>query len=324
MDEFTLIRRYFAARSPHRDDVLLGIGDDGALVKTSAEGLVVVADMLVEGVHFPVDTAADAIGHKALAVNLSDLGAMGAEPTWFTLMISLPESSADWLEGFSRGLFDLATRFGVALIGGDTVRGPLTVAIQAAGTVPVDKVLKRSGARVGDIIMVTGALGGAALGLAQRQGRLSLEHSAADAVLKRLEFPEPRVEAGRLLRGLASSVIDISDGLLADLGHILEASEVGASIRLDAVPADGVFSLPLDDQARDAVLAHGDDYELCFTAPPDAVVSIQKSLAAIDVEVSAIGQIEALPGLRVLDAAGRELALGAHAGHTHFASNEQT
>lgn len=318
MNEFELIRDYFASQPVRREDVVLGIGDDAALVSVPPEHeLVVASDMLVAGVHFPDAADAGSIGHKALAVNLSDLAAMGAEPAWFTLNLSLPQAERAWLGDFCTGLYGLARRFQVALIGGDTARGPLTIGIQILGLAPRWQALTRSGAKPGDCIYVTGHLGEAALGLQLAQGRLDLPEEYQRPVLERLNRPLPRVAAGLQLRGVASACIDISDGLVADLGHILEASRVGARIQLGRLPLS-----PAYDHARERVgwqpaLAGGDDYELCFTVPPAQEPELRKRAAHFGVAFHEIGVIEAEGGLRMLDEQGAPYT-PATAGYDHF------
>ncbi|HID49589.1 MAG TPA: thiamine-phosphate kinase, partial [Chromatiales bacterium] len=272
LSEFEIIRRYFDHRSPSAAEVIKGIGDDAALLGARpGADLVIAIDTLVEAVHFPPETLADDIGYKALAVNLSDLAAMGAEAAWFTLALTLPRPDVFWLADFSRGLFELADEAGVRLVGGDTTRGPLTVTVQAGGYVPRGQALLREGARPGDLIYVTGTLGDAALALAlwrQDSGRVAANHPGLWA---RLNRPPARWREGQALRGLARCAIDISDGLLADLGHLLEGGDIGARVRLDAIP--------VSDAAREVLERHpdwqpllwqgGDDYELCFCVAPD-------------------------------------------------------
>ncbi len=319
MTEFELIARFFAREPLRRADVRLGIGDDCALLAPRAGlELAVTTDLLLAGVHFFADVDAAALGHKALAVNLSDLAAMGAEPAWFTLNLALPAADPAWLEGFSAGLFALARRHDIALVGGDTVRGALSVGIQACGYVPPGQALRRRGAAPGDRVFVTGTLGDAGLALQQRRGRLSLPAADAQAVAERLERPEPRIAAGMRLRGIASAAIDLSDGLAADLGHILEASGVGAVVARERVPLSAVYRRHLPGVGWDLALANGDDYELCFTVPPDRLTQLEAVRAALGCQVSEIGEIVAGRGLRIEDADGREHRL-AHTGHDHFA-----
>jgi len=300
VDEFSLIRRFFSRSKKSRTDVTLGIGDDAAILRVPDEHeLVVTTDMLVAGVHFPNDTAADAIGYKALAVNLSDLAAMGADPAWATVNLSMPQAEAEWLEGFCNGFFELADEFGVALVGGDTCRGPVTIGVQLCGFAPTGKALRRSGAKPGDAIYVTGTVGDAALGLLHAEGKLQLTQAQASYVRARLERPTPRVGVGRALRGLASAAIDLSDGLAADLGHILEQSNAGARIELAALPLSPVYSEQLQKTLGwDLAVTNGDDYELCFTVPPIQEQRVTSALAGLAVDFRRVGAIESEPGLR--------------------------
>ena len=298
LSEFDLIRRYFdrPQAAAGRDDVVLGIGDDADVVRVPDErDLVLCMDTLVAGVHFPAATSPEAIGHKALAVNLSDLAAMGAEPAWFTLSVTLPQADADWLAAFARGLFRLADHYRVQLVGGDVTRGPLSVTVQAHGLVPRGEVLQRRGASAGDCIYVTGTLGDA--GMALRQGA-----QAAPALRQRLDFPSPRIEAGLALRGLASAVIDISDGLLADLGHLLETGNLGAMLQIDSLPhSAGLTAWGVANSGNsyhNIMLSSGDDYELCFTVPPDRCAVAESRLAALPGGCTAVGVIEVAPGIR--------------------------
>lgn len=269
LGEFDIIRKYFERHSK-RQDVLLGIGDDAAVLRTSADRrLVVAVDTIVEGVHFPVGTQAADIGYRALAVNLSDLAAMGAEPSWMTLSLSLPQSNERWLQDFAAGLFHLAERYDVALIGGDTVKGPLVVTVQIAGYVEADSWLTRSGARAGDHVCVSGVPGEAAAGLAVIER--SLSGAAAEYLRQRFLRPEPRIALGRQLRGVATAAMDISDGLLTDLDKLCAASHCGAVIDMAALPRSQPARTLFDESACvDFVLAGGDDYELLFTLPAEA------------------------------------------------------
>ncbi len=317
--EFDLIRRHFQAHGPQRPDVPLGIGDDCALLAVPAgHQLAVSLDLLVSGVHFFADAAPEALGHKALAVNLSDLAAAGAEPAWVTLGLTLPEADEGWLEGFCRGFFALAARFGVQLVGGDTTRGPLTLAVQAHGFVPAGAALLRSGARPGDLVCVTGTPGEAGAGLALKLGRLALaDATAAARLIDRLERPSPRVAQGLDLRGLASSCIDVSDGLAQDLGHILAASGVGATLELGRLPCSPALAACGEAAAWRFALGGGDDYELLFTLPPARLEALRTRAAGWDCGVTVIGAIEAEAGLRLLrpDASSYFLERG---GYDHF------
>lgn len=318
MNEFDLIQHYFARQPVTRPDVALGIGDDASVLDVPpGQQLVVSTDMLVAGVHFPEDTDAVSIGHKSLAVNLSDLASMGATPAWYTLNLSLPQADPAWLEGFCQGMFALALKHNAALVGGDTTRGPLTIGIQIMGFVPHGQALKRAGARPGDRICVTGLLGEAALGLRVAQGQLKLPDEYLANVLTRLNRPMPRVVAGLGLRGLASACIDISDGLVADLGHILEASAVGARIHLKRLPLSPAYDSAFEQVGWQAALAGGDDYELCFTIPPAQETAFRKASAYFGVSCTYIGDIEVETGLRVVDEQGALYRPG-QVGFDHF------
>lgn len=315
--EFDLIDR-IRARVGMREDVLLGIGDDAAILRVPAgRQLVVTMDALNSGVHFPAETAPADIGWKALAVNLSDLAAMGATPAWCTLSLSLPEPDAVWLEGFLDGFLALAAAHGIALVGGDTTRGPLSISVAAHGLVEDGQALRRDGARVGDDIWVTGSLGDAAAAL--RQWRTSAP--AAPLLRARLDRPTPRVQAGRALRGLAHAAIDVSDGLLADLAHVCRASGVGAEIDAAALPASAALVAAYPDAATRHILqaSGGDDYELCFTAPTHRRADIVSAAAEADTTATRIGRVAAGSGVRLLDADGRVLRLPGN-GFEHFTS----
>ena len=323
MNEFELIAQYFARQPVRRDDVRLGIGDDAAIVTPAgANDWVICSDLLLENVHFPGDTHAADIGHKALAVNLSDIAAMGAEPTWFTLNLSLPAVDQAWLSDFCQGLFALAAQHRVQLIGGDTARGPLSIGIQAHGQVPAGQALTRGGAQVGDDIYVSGVLGDAALGLACHRGQAQWPADQAEVLLQALHRPQPRLAVGQGLRGLATSCIDISDGLLADLGHILTASRVGATLQLAQIPVSSRYRARYPDIADlSLALSHGDDYELCFTAAAQQRQAVSAVFGRCGVALSRIGQIDAASGLRCLDATGQALSLAGR-GHDHFSTTD--
>lgn len=321
MGEFDLIARFFdrpVRRSP------LGIGDDCALLQPGpGMQLAVTSDMLVEGRHFLSTVDPRRLGHKALAVNLSDLAACGATPLAFTLAIALPAADEAWLAGFAQGLFALADAHGCELVGGDTTRGPLTINITAFGEVPAGAALLRSGARPGDDLWVSGTLGDARLALEVFRGKLSVPAEVFDVARLRMEQPEPRVALGQALRGIATSAIDVSDGLLGDLGHILERSGVGATVQAEPaarlLAASGMgLDLRLDAATvQELVLAGGDDYELAFTAAPAQRDAVQAAAAGVGLAVTRIGCIDAAPGLRVLDARGEPLAQR-FAGFDHF------
>ncbi|WP_077001040.1 thiamine-phosphate kinase [Variovorax sp. KK3] len=309
MGEFDLIARYFkrpARRSP------LGVGDDCALLALApGMQLAVSMDMLVEGRHFLSTVEPARLGHKALAVNLSDLAACGAKPLAFTLALALPSVDEAWLEGFSRGLFALADAHGCELVGGDTTRGPLNICITVFGEVPAGAALLRSGARPGDELWASGTLGDARLALEVFRGTLTLPADGFAQARRRMEQPEPRVALGQALRGIATAAVDLSDGLVGDLGHILDASGVGATVDADAACAligiDGAAGLDLAVR-RTCALAGGDDYELLFTAPSAAAEAVQDAGRRSATPVARIGRIEAAPGLRIVDAAGATVA----------------
>jgi len=287
----------------------VGIGDDCALLRPDAGlELAVTTDMLVEGRHFRPGAEPEALGHKALAVNLSDLAAMGAAPRWVTLALALPAADERWLAAFARGFFALAERYGVDLVGGDTTRGPvLTINVTALGEVPSGVALYRAGARPGDDIWVSGELGGAALALA---------HPDLSAVADRLHRPEPRVELGERLRGLAHAAIDVSDGLAGDLGHILERSQVGAVIEYQSIPRPAAFG-SFREIERDCVLSGGDDYELVFTAAHAQRAEIESLGHELRLPLTRIGAIQSgATKLVVLDAAGKPMAH--RGGFDHF------
>ena len=332
--EFDLIRRYFTRATPNS---LLGIGDDAALLKVS-EGyeLAVSSDMLVSGTHFFPDADPFLLGHKTLAVNLSDMAAMGATPRWATLAIALSDAApvkgtppdtrpaaglgADesWLEKFSAGFFSLAEQYGVELIGGDTTRGPLNLCVTIFGEIPAGQALRRNGAQLGDEIWVSGTLGDAALALAHLQDRINLNHAEYTACAPALHQPQPRVALGVELRSIANSAIDISDGLLADLGHILEASKLAASINFSALPLSPILRGHLQQPlGRQCALSGGDDYELCFTAPVARHVELLEIAARLKLPLTCIGKTVAGTGCVVHDAAGNPIHMET-SGYEHF------
>ena len=316
LSEFELIKRYFTHPAPH---TVLGVGDDAALVKV-AKGmeLVVSTDMLVSGTHFFPDADPYKLGHKALAVNLSDMAAMGATPRWVTLSLAMPEADEKWLKPFAKGFMDLARAQQVDLIGGDTASGPLNICVQIMGEVPAGKALRRDGAKPGDEIWVSGRLGDAALALAHLQNRIYLEAQEAQACLNKLHTPDARVTLGQHLLGLAHSAIDISDGLLADLGHILERSGVAAIIEFKALPKSAVLRKYLrHDAALQALLAGGEDYELCFTAPKKKSVELAKLSRKLRLSLTRIGNIKKGRSLTLLDATGKRMAWNTK-GYDHF------
>ncbi len=319
MSEFDLIQRYFTRPTPN---ATLGVGDDAALlhVGTGME-LAVSTDMLVSGTHFFPDTDPYLLGRKTLAVNISDLAAMGATPRWATLSLSLPNANEHWLQRFSAGFFSMADEYGVELVGGDTTRGPLNLCVTIMGEVPAGKALRRSGAQVGDDIWVSGVLGEAALGLTHLQSKMELPDDVRSFCLDALHQPHPRVALGLALRGIAHSAIDISDGLLGDLGHILECSNVAAEVRYDKVPAPSFFAYAgkeLKELAQHCVLSGGDDYELCFTAPVAQRDEINAISARLDLPLTHIGQIVSGRGCTVRNADGSVMKIK-EAGYDHFA-----
>lgn len=316
MSEFDLIKRYFTRATPN---ALLGVGDDAALVQVS-EGyvLAVSTDMLVSGAHFSPDTDPFLLGHKTLAVNLSDMAAMGATPRWATLAIALPDANEAWLEKFSAGFFTLAQEYGVDLVGGDTTRGPLNLCVTIFGEVPAQKALRRDGAQLGDEVWVSGKLGDAALALAHLQGRIKLSAAEFAACAPALHKPQPRIALGLALRGIANSAIDISDGLLADLGHILEASRLAARLEFSALPVSPVLRNHLQHLlAMQCALSGGDDYELCFTAPAAHHAEILDIAARLKLPLTRIGTIVAGRGCLVLDASGDPINMET-TGYDHF------
>jgi thiamine-monophosphate kinase len=296
--EFDLIRTYFTHPTRHTP---LGVGDDAALIAvTNGMALAVAADMLVAGTHFFADAEPYDIGWKSLAVNLSDMAAMGALPKWATLSIALPQEDEAWVQQFAAGFFACADRYQVDLIGGDTTRGPLAISVQIMGEVRPGQTLLRSAAQCGDEIWVSGKLGDAALALAKLQRRYDLSEEELATCLPALHRPQPRVELGLLLNMMVRSAIDISDGLLADLGHILEASNVGAEIYLQHVPCSHIARQHLaEPQVQQMVLAGGDDYELCFTAPARNHAEIAKVATLVNVPLTCIGTITEKKGLVV-------------------------
>ncbi len=315
LGEFDLIWRFFKAGSEsmaqtQTDQVLLGIGDDCALLQPdAAQNLAVTSDMLVEGRHFFAGANPEWLGHKALAVNLSDLAAMGAKPVGFTLALALPDANADWLAQFSQGLFHLAQQWQCPLIGGDTTQGPLTICITALGHVPSGAAIQRSGAMVGDDIWVSGSLGDARLALGALRNEWSLNPSNLETILPRMHQPEPRIALGMQLRGIASSALDVSDGLLGDLRHILKASQVNAEVLIDQLPTSRTLAEQTQGLRRQCAANGGDDYELCFTAPKNKRAEIE-SLSTALLPLTRIGSITS-----IANAAESELILRAANGN---------
>ena len=320
MGEFDLIARYFTRPGRH---AVLGVGDDCALLQPQAGmQLAVSSDMLVEGRHFLSTTPAAGLGHKALAVNLSDLAACGAKPLAFTLALALPFIDENWLAGFSKGLWDLADAHGCELIGGDTTQGPLNICITVLGEVPPGDALLRQHAQVGDDIYISGTVGDARLALEVFKGTVSLEATYFEAARLRMERPTPRVELGLALRGVANAAIDVSDGLLGDLGHILQRSQVGAVIETAWVQDSAAISDAMQSVAfnkrLDFALAGGDDYELLFTAPPDQADEVLEAGEQCGVSITCIGRITPVSGMQVLDLQGLPMSRR-FASFDHFA-----
>ena len=319
LTEFDIIKEFFANQQINTDMIPVGIGDDAAVINTSNnEQLLIAVDTLNIGVHFPQQTSAFDIGYKALAVNLSDIAVMGGAPKWFTLAMSLPEANREWLEAFTRGLSSLAAQYHLSLVGGDTTRGPLSITIQIAGTVAIGQSLQRRGARVDDDVYVTGTLGDAAAALQICQHSLAADTQTSQRLLQRLNQPVPRVNIGMALHGIATSCIDVSDGLAADLGHILEASGVGAELILATLPrSNAIAALHREEtQVQDWLLYGGDDYELCFTAPVSQREQIMAISRSENCPITRIGKIIAEQGLFCLD--GTEHKPAVIRGYDHF------
>ncbi|WP_028454795.1 thiamine-phosphate kinase [Chitinilyticum litopenaei] len=316
MNEFDLIARYFTREAPNAD---LGVGDDCALLSVPAGmQLAVSADMLVSGRHFFPDADPYRLGHKALAVNLSDLAAMGAVPRWFTLSLALPQADEAWLAPFSRGLLELAEQHGLSLVGGDTTCGPLTIAIQIAGELPRGSGLLRSAGQAGDDVWVSGELGAAAAAVMHGTGRIRLGDAARLAAFARLDCPTPRVALGQRLRGIAHAALDISDGLAGDLRHICAASGCAAELWLAALPAAACLAeLPMALR-HEALLSGGDDYELCFTAPPARRAVLQALATELRLPLTRVGCLRAGQGVHVLHD-GQDIRWQ-HGGFDHFAA----
>jgi thiamine-monophosphate kinase len=324
VNEFSLIERYFDVQTPPAS-VVLGIGDDTAILESpSAQHLLVTTDTLVSGVHFPAETDPAAIGHKALAVNLSDIAAMGGAPAWFTLALTIPDTDESWLKAFSASLHELARRFDVSLIGGDTTRGPLSITVTMIGTVTEGKAITRGNAKPGDAVFVTGSLGDAALALHCLPNDVEIDAAIMARLREALDKPVPRIDEGLILRNHASAMIDISDGLAADLGHILSASSVAAELLAQQLP----LSQDMLDAANQAkitagrliqfALTGGDDYELCAAVPEAQLSALQESWSLSLAPLTRIGTITTGTGLKLYEADGQSGISVATGGYTHF------
>ena len=312
--EFDLIAKYFTRPTPR---TLLGVGDDAALLTLGSNmELAISTDTLVEGTHFFPDANPRQLGWKALAVNVSDMAAMAANPHWATMALTLPAIDDAWLKAFSEGFFDCAQRFGVDLMGGDTTRGPLSISITVMGDIPIGGALRRDAAKYNDDIWVSGQLGNAALGLAALQGRVPREE--LESCIAALHSPQPQAELGLALRGRANAAIDISDGLLADLGHIVERSKLGADIKFDAIPRSPILSRFMHDPiGQECLLTGGEDYELCFTAPARRDDEIRLIGEKLKIRLTRIGKITSGKGVRLLDVYNKPIPYD-HKGYDHF------
>ncbi len=325
--EFELIERYFTGCGSERDDVVLGVGDDAAILSLPAgHELVVSTDTLVAGIHFFPDVDPCSLGHKALSVNLSDLAAMGARPAWVTLALTLPQVDEVWLAAFSQSFAALAHQHGVQLIGGDTTSGPLSITVQAMGFVEKGKAWQRDGAKLGDVIYVSGTLGDAGLALQAIKQQIVFPQALLARLISRLEKPTPRVAEALALSGLVNAAIDLSDGLLSDLGHILKASRVGAEIQLDALPLSSAFRACRQDKVAQQLsdecwqslpLSAGDDYELCFTVGSENQHAVASTLAMHGFKAHCIGRIDNGSGLRCVQKNGKQYQTE-QSGYEHF------
>ncbi|WP_297823416.1 thiamine-phosphate kinase [uncultured Paraglaciecola sp.] len=320
MKEFNVIEYFFKAKSVQRKDVIIGIGDDGAVTHIpQGQALVTTTDTLISGVHFLADTPAHAIAQKAMAVNLSDLAAMGAEPAWISLSLSMPTVDENWLQAFSNGLQEHAEYYSVQLIGGDTVKGPLAITITAQGFVPFNQALTRSQAKPGDSVYVTGTLGDAGLGLHIAQKKCVVTNqSNQEFLLNRLNYPTPRLLVGTSLRRIASACIDISDGFVADIKHILNASQCGATIHVDKLPLSQALKESVNySDAVDYALSAGDDYELLFTVSEEQKGHLETTLANANVHATYIGQLNGSAGKLELRQADKPYEYSSK-GYEHF------
>lgn len=320
MKEFELIKSYFAERGKERPEVALGVGDDAAIVKVRDKcELLISTDTLVEGVHFFKGMDPRSLGHKAIAVNLSDIAAMGGEPAWISLALTLPSIDQEWVAAFADGVFETCQYYNVQVIGGDTTQGPLSITVTVHGLVPEGKALKRSGAKPGDYIYVTGSLGDAGVAVAWQNEKLTIPEKYQSVLRNRLECPTPRVAVGQAIRDFASAAIDVSDGVISDLQHIMNASGVGAAIDVDNLPLSQALrqSVPQEDEQLSYALAAGDDYELLFTVPSDKRGGLEVNLAQYNVDVTCIGQLQGLTPEITLRKGGEPIDL-AFQGFQHF------
>ncbi len=318
LSEFEIIARYFDRVHAPDGVVKLGVGDDCALLALPpGQTLAVSTDMLVEGRHFFAGADPEKLGHKALAVNLSDLAAMGAKPMAFTLALALPSADESWLAGFAQGLFKLADVEGIRLIGGDTTRGPLNLCITVMGSVTEDQAFRRDTAKSGDDLWVSGTLGDARLALEALQGKITLPDQLMALAEERLHRPTPRCALGMALRGIAHAAVDVSDGLLGDLGHILARSQLGADIHATPLPPGLALAQQSADRQLEFMLNGGDDYELCFTAPPEQRDAVLSAAASANTSVTRIGSLKSDKGIQILDAAGNALPFTSHS-FDHF------
>ena len=319
ISEVALIERYFRHCGVKRSDVRVGIGDDAAVLESPPDAeLVATVDTLVAGVHFPVGSPPSSIGHRALAVNLSDLAAMGARPAWALLSLTMPAAEEDWLGEFASGLTALARTHGVALVGGNTTSGPLCISLQLLGHVPRSAALLRTGGKPGDVLFVSGTPGDSAAGLALEQGRLTAASHTAKYLRERFLFPTPRVALGERLRKFASACIDVSDGLLGDLSKLAQASGCGAQIEFERVPvSESLLTAVGNERARTLALTGGEDYELCFSVPRDNVGKLRQELPPEQWGYRDIGALRADPGVSVLGADATVMDFS-HSGFNHF------
>lgn len=323
LTEFEIIQQFFTSNKSSRPDVKLGVGDDCAIVHPPLDhDLVMTIDNFIRDVHFEKHYSAEDIGYKSLAVSLSDIAAMGADPAWVLLSLTLPETNAEWLTDFAKGFFRLIDHFSLQLIGGNTAQGPFNIATQVTGFLPQGTGLRRDAAKPGDLIYVTGTLGDAGLAWQALQRQIKLTDAALEEVLPRLFHPSPRIKEGILLRDMAHAAIDVSDGLAADLMHLLQASKVGATIKTHRLPLSKTLRTQIKpEQAWELALGAGDDYELCFTLPRDRQSEFEWRFGSFDCGYICIGEIEAEPGLRIVTEEGKPYAVK-NKGYLHFSGKK--